>query len=125
VAVAAGLASLDLIDRLDPYDALERVAAELDDQVSDALGRAGIPFTVNRVGSLFSVFFGPGPVTDFRSARGADHRAFARFFHAMLDRGVYLPPSGYEAWFLGTAHGPADVDRTVAGVREASRVVAG
>jgi glutamate-1-semialdehyde 2,1-aminomutase len=125
VAVAAGLAALDLIDRLDPYDALEQAAAGLADRASDALGRAGIPHTVNRVGSLLSVFFGSGPVTDFRSVRGADHRAFARFFHAMLDQGVYLPPSGYEVWFLGTAHGPADVDRTVAAVREATRILAG
>ena len=124
VAVAAGLAVLDLIDRLDPYDALERAAAELGDRVSDALGGAGIAHTVNRVGPLLSVFFGPDPVTDFRSAQGADHRAFAHFFHALLDRGVYLPPSGYEAWFPGTAHGPAEVDRTVAAVREAARVLA-
>ena len=124
VAVAAGLAALELVDREDPYPALERVASDLSEGVSAALADQGVAHTINREGSLFSVFFGPDPVRDYAGARGADHDAFARFFHALLDRGVYLPPSGYEAWFLGTAHGDAEVERTVAAAREAAKEVA-
>ncbi|HKX25709.1 MAG TPA: aminotransferase class III-fold pyridoxal phosphate-dependent enzyme, partial [Actinomycetota bacterium] len=125
VAVAAGLAALDLVDGLRPREALDRTAATLADGVSAALAEAGVAHTVNRVGSLLSVFFGERPVRDYTGAAEADHRTFGRFFHAMLDRGVYLPPSGYEAWFPGTAHGEVEVDRTVTAAREAAKVVAG
>jgi glutamate-1-semialdehyde 2,1-aminomutase len=124
VAVAAGLAALDLIDREDPYPGLEAMAAEVAEGVAAGLAEAGVAHTVGREGSLFSLFFGEGRVRDLRGARAADHRAYAGFFHAMLDREVYLPPSGYEAWFLGTAHGPAEVERTVAAAREAAKEVA-
>ncbi|MGH2677961.1 MAG: hypothetical protein ACRDHB_06330, partial [Actinomycetota bacterium] len=86
---------------------------------------AGVAHTVNRVGVLLSVFFDDRPVRDYTGAAAADHRAYGRFFHAMLDRGVYLPPSGYEAWFLATAHGEAEIDRTVTAARQAAKVVAG
>jgi glutamate-1-semialdehyde 2,1-aminomutase len=125
VAVAAGLAALELVDRLRPHDALERSAATLADGISAALAEAGVAHTVNRVGSLLSVFLGDRPVRDFAGAAAADHRSYGRFFHAMVDRGVYLPPSGYEAWFLGTAHGEAEIERTVMAAREAAKVVAG
>jgi glutamate-1-semialdehyde 2,1-aminomutase len=113
VAVAAGLAALDLIDREDPYDQLAKRAETLVDGLSAAFETAGIPNTINRVESLFSVFFSAERVTDYASARGADHGRFATFFHAMLDGGIYLPPSGYEGWFLGTAHGAEEVERTL------------
>ena len=77
--------------------------------------------TINRVESLFSVFLSEGPVTTFADARAADHGAYARFLHAMLDAGVWLPPSGYEAWFLSTAHTRGDAEETVAAVAEAVR----
>jgi glutamate-1-semialdehyde 2,1-aminomutase len=124
VAVAAGLAALDLVDRDDPYPGLERTANELAEGVSGALAEAGVAHTVNREASLFSVFLGAEGVRDYGGAVAADHRAFARFFHAMLDRGVYLPPSGYEAWFIGAAHGPAEVERTVMAAREAAALQA-
>jgi glutamate-1-semialdehyde 2,1-aminomutase len=72
-----------------------------------------VPVTVNRVGSLFSAFFTDQTVTDYGSAKRADHDRYARFFHGMLDEGVLLPPSGYEGWFLSAAHGDAEVDRIV------------
>jgi glutamate-1-semialdehyde 2,1-aminomutase len=124
VAVAAGLAALELVDREDPYPVLERLAADLSTGLSEALDEAGVAHTVAREASLFSVFFGPDPVRDYAGARAADHDAYGRFFHALLDRGVYLPPSGYEAWFLGTAHGEAEVERTVAAAREAAKLLA-
>jgi glutamate-1-semialdehyde 2,1-aminomutase len=123
VAVAAGLATLDLIDGEDPYPELDRRAEVLAEGIGDALGGAGVPHRVNRSGPLLSVFFGRGPVTDLVGARAADHAAFARFFHAMLDRGIYLPPSGFEAWFPGAAHGDGEIDRTLEAVQAAAALL--
>jgi glutamate-1-semialdehyde 2,1-aminomutase len=109
VAVAAGLAALDLIDREPPYAGLERNA----ERIAAALAALPVPTTVNRSGSLLSVFFGGGPVTDYESAKLADHSRYADLFHGMLQEGVLLPPSGYEGWFLSAAHGDAEVDRIV------------
>ncbi len=72
-----------------------------------------MPATINRSRSLFSVFFTAGPVRNFDEAKAADHDRYARFFHHMLDNGVALPPSGYELWTLGTAHGDAEVAQVV------------
>jgi glutamate-1-semialdehyde 2,1-aminomutase len=123
VAVAAGLAALRLIETEDPYPGLLERAETLADGVSMALAEAGVPATINRVESLFSLFFRRDPVRDYQDARSADHDAFARFFGAMLSRGVNLPPSGYEGWFLGAAHGEAEVERTVEAARQAAREV--
>jgi glutamate-1-semialdehyde 2,1-aminomutase len=124
VAVAAGLAALDLIESEDPYPGLEKSAERLADGLEDALRGQGLAHRINRVGSPFSVFFADGPVRDLVGARAADHQAYGRFFHAMLDRGIALPPSGYEAWFLSTAHGEEEIERTVEAAREAAGEVA-
>jgi glutamate-1-semialdehyde 2,1-aminomutase len=121
VAVAAGLAALDLIQLADPYPQLDATAHALVEGLGTALRQAGLAHTINRAGSLFSVFFGEGLVTDRRSAGAADHAAYARFFQAMLGEGVYLPPSGYEAWFLSTAHDEGSVDRTLEAVEATTR----
>jgi glutamate-1-semialdehyde 2,1-aminomutase len=113
VAVAAGIAALDLADRERPYDALERRAVDLTDGLAERFATAGIPATVNRARSMFSVFFADRPVRNFADAKAADHERYARFFHHMLDRGVYLPPSGYELWSLCTAHDDATTERTL------------
>jgi glutamate-1-semialdehyde 2,1-aminomutase len=105
VAVAAGLAALELIDREDPYPMLEAMAEDLQARLALAFDANGVDATINRAGSLLSVFFSAGPVRNFDDAKAADHDRFARFFHHMLDRGVYLPPSGYELWTLCTAFG--------------------
>jgi glutamate-1-semialdehyde 2,1-aminomutase len=120
VAAAAGLSALRLIDETAPYGGLEQTAVALAEGVSKALADAGVIHSVNRVGSLFSVFFGDGPVRNHRDARLADHEAYGRFFRGMLARGVYLPPSGYEAWFPGTAHGEREIERTVEAARGAA-----
>ena len=117
VAVAAGLAAVGLIEDEPPFGRLEETAERLVDGLGDAL--RDVPHTVNRVGSLFSFFFGESAVIDYASAKRADHRAYAAFFHAMLDAGVYLPPSGYEAWFLSAAHGDTEIDRTLDAARRA------
>jgi glutamate-1-semialdehyde 2,1-aminomutase len=112
LAVAAGLAMLrHLRNHREIYADLERRAARLCAEVP-----AGI--TVNRVGSMFTFFFTPNPVTDWESAKVADTARFGRFFRAMLERGVYLAPSQFEAAFLGAAHSDADIDATIAAAKE-------
>jgi glutamate-1-semialdehyde 2,1-aminomutase len=108
VAVAAGLAALGLIEREDPYAALESMAEDLRAGLAGAFEANGLQATINRAGSLFSVAFSEGPVRNFEDAKGADHDRFARFFHHMLAEGVYLPPSGYEVWTLCTAFGAVE-----------------
>jgi glutamate-1-semialdehyde 2,1-aminomutase len=120
VAVAAGLAALQLIRDEDPYPALEKTATSLVEGIADALGSSGVAHTINRVESLFSVFFTDRPVRNFDEARRADHEAYARFFRALLERGIYLPPSGYEGWFLSVAHGEPEIERTVEAVGNAA-----
>ncbi|MGZ8599119.1 MAG: glutamate-1-semialdehyde 2,1-aminomutase [Actinomycetota bacterium] len=110
VAVAAGIAALDLARSLDPYAALTATADGLAGGLAAGFAARGIAATINRAASMFSVSFSDRPVRDFAGARAADHQRFARFFHHMLERGVWLPPSGYELWTLGTAHGPAEVE---------------
>jgi glutamate-1-semialdehyde 2,1-aminomutase len=113
VAVAAGLAALELARERNPYPQLAKVAGELATGLEEAFEQRGIPATVNRAESMFSVFFTAGPVRNFADARAADHERFARFFHHMLDRVVCLPPSGYEMWTLSTTHGPEEIERTL------------
>lgn len=116
VAVAAGIAALDLARERDPYAALDATADSLIDQLGIAFAAADVPVTINRAGSLFSVFFTQEPVRNLTDAAAADHPRYARFFHHLLDRGVYLPPSGYELWTLGTTHGPDEITRIVEAV---------
>ena len=113
LAVAAGLAMLRHLKRHpEVYDRLETRAAAL-----CASAPAGI--TVNRVGSMFTFFFTDGPVTDYESAKRSDTARFGRFFRAMLERGVYLPPSQFEAAFVSAAHTEDDIRQTIAAAREA------
>jgi glutamate-1-semialdehyde 2,1-aminomutase len=114
VAVAAGIAALDLARELDPYPGLETTAVALVEGLEKAFADRGIPSTINREASMFSVFFTDAEVANFEGARAADHERYARFFHHLLERGVLLPPSGYELWTLGTAHGPAEVEAVLA-----------
>ena len=113
VAVAAGIAALDLAKQLDPYAGLTETASALTGGLARGLAANGSAVTVNRAGSLFSVFFSGGPVRDFDGARAADHERYAKFFHHLLDHGVWLPPSGYELWTLGTEHGPDETQQVL------------
>ena len=121
LAVAAGLAALRTLEAEPPYERLEALAARLCDGLSKAAHEAGAAVAINRVGSLFSVFFSAEPVTDDASALRQRTEEFARFFHAMLRRGIALAPSAFEGWFLGAAHTDADVERTIAAASEAFR----
>ena len=113
VAVAAGIATLDLAERLDPYPDLERTARTLTEGLRSAFAANGIAARIGSAGSLFSVFFTEEPVRDFAGARAADHERYARFFHHLLAGGVALPPSGYELWSLCTEHGDDEVARVM------------
>ena len=113
VAVAAGIATLDLARRFDPYPGLERTAETLATGLGAAFATRPFPVSVGRAGSLLSLFFAEGSVRNFADAKAADHERYARFFHHMLDHGVALPPSGYELWTLGTEHGPDEVGAVI------------
>jgi len=113
VAAAAGIAALDLAEELDPYPSLAATATTLADGLTERFADHGIAATANRAGSLFGVFFSSEPVRDFAGAKAADHERYARLFHHMLDHGVWLPPSGYELWTLGTEHGPNEVEQVL------------
>jgi glutamate-1-semialdehyde 2,1-aminomutase len=112
LAVAAGLATLRAL-REDPdaYPRLERLGARLEAGLRRAADKAGIPVTVNRVGSMLTGFFTDGPVRSYADARRADTARYGRFFHGMLERGVYLAPSQFEAAFVSLAHTPSDLDQ--------------
>jgi len=124
LAMAAGAALLDLLAKPGTYEALDASSARLEEGLRRAARDAGASVTVNRVGSMITVFFCPGPVTDYASAKASDTRRFGRFFHAMLERGVYLPPAQFEAAFVSRAHGEAEIEATVAAAAEAFRVAA-
>src|SRR5439155_16821428 len=121
LAVAAGLAALRALEAEPPYEPLEALAARLCDGLATAAHEAGAAVAINRVGSLFSVFFSAEPVTDDASALRQRTEEFARFFHAMLLRGIALAPRPFEGWFLGAAHTDADIERTIAAASEAFR----
>jgi glutamate-1-semialdehyde 2,1-aminomutase len=112
LATAAGLAALAHLAPSD-YDALGQRVARFAGALAGAIGGAGLPVQVARVGTLSGLFFSATPVRDYDGAKAADHRAYARFFHAMLERGVFLAPSGYEAMFVSLAHTDDDLERTV------------
>ena len=123
-SAAAGLATLRLLDHK-AYDHLDAAAGEVQRLVSQALTTAGVPHRVNAAGNLFSVFFTDRPVRDYEAAKTQDTAAFGRFFHALLDRGIWLPPSAYEAWFVSTKHTQADFDRLAAALPAAAAAARG
>lgn len=126
VAVAAGLATLRLADA-DVYRRIDAAAHVVADATSAALAEAGVPHVVQWAGTLFSVFFGEavaGGVPDYATAVTQDAAAYGRFFHAMLDAGVSLPPSSFEAWFLTAAHDEAALARVVEALPRAARAAA-
>jgi glutamate-1-semialdehyde 2,1-aminomutase len=118
IAMRAGLTTLQLLKRLDPYLRLEQLGKSLAAGLAAGAREAGIPLTVNVFGSMLTPFFTAGPVTDFQSAARSDVTRYAEFFQKMLQRNIYLPPGQYEALFLSTAHGESDLDRTLSAARE-------
>ncbi|MGH2809897.1 MAG: aminotransferase class III-fold pyridoxal phosphate-dependent enzyme, partial [Actinomycetota bacterium] len=124
VAMAAGIATLQALapghsDVADPYVTLETMGARLQEGLVHAAKKTGLPVTVQRVGSMLTVFFTDEEVTNFEKAKRCDTKAFARFFHALLDEGVYWPPSQFECAFLSTAHSEGVVDAVVSAAGKA------
>jgi len=123
LAMAAGLAQVRILSDGDTYAAIDARGEALVRGLRDAIERSGVSAHVDRIGSMWGLFFTREPVVDLATAQTADVEAFAKFFRAMLDRGVYLAPSQFEAAFLSTAHSPADVEATIEAARAALAVL--
>jgi glutamate-1-semialdehyde 2,1-aminomutase len=121
LAMAAGLATLHVLREEPPYDRLDALSARLADGLDRAATDAGVPHVVQRVGSMLTLFFNPGPVHNYEDAKRSDTALFGRFFWEMLARGVYLPCSQFEAAFVSAAHTDDDIDQTLAAAAEALR----
>jgi glutamate-1-semialdehyde 2,1-aminomutase len=115
LAMAAGIAQLKHLrdKKAEIYPRLESLSAKLVEGVAEVAKQKGVALSFNRVGSMFTWFFTPDPVTDWNSASKSDTAAFGRFFRKMLDAGIYLPPSQFEAAFLSAAHTEEDVQKTI------------
>ncbi len=122
VAMQAGLTTVSLLGKR-AYAKLESTSRELEEGLAEASAKAGVPFTVNRVGSMVGAFFIDGPVRSFDDARRTDVKAYAKFFWEMLRSGTYLPPSAFETIFVSIAHTVEDVGETVTSARAAMRKV--
>lgn len=123
LAVAAGQAALDALAREKPYAELDRLGAALEAGMVASARELGVPLQVNRVGSMLTGFFVEDPVTDYASAKRSDAARYARFHRAMLERGIYLAPSQFEAAFVSTAHTSGDLDQTLTAARESLRAL--
>ena len=124
VAVASGRATLSVLRNSSIYDDLEERSAEFERGVRTSAEKHAVPMTLNRVGSMWTIFFTEGPVIDFESANRSNREKFARFFHLMLAEGVYLPPSQLEAAFFSAAHAKKDVQQMVERVDRVMKKVA-
>ena len=113
LAVTAGLTTLRELQRPGTYERLESLASRLADGLTQALARAEVPATLNRVGSMLTGFFTAGPVATLAQVEAADTAAYGRYFHGLLARGVYIAPSQFEAGFVSMGHTESDIDRTV------------
>ena len=119
LAVAAGIACLKGLGEPGAYEKLELTSKKLCDGIEAEAKSAGVPLTLNRVGSMWTAFFTDSPVYDYPSAKKADTAKFGKFFHSLLDDGVYLPPSQFESAFVSLAHGEAEIAHTLEAVRKA------
>ena len=127
LAMSGGMATLEILQEPGTYDALEQLSVRLADGLVKAAADANVPVAVNRVGSMIGLFFvrqAGQAVNNFAEATAGDTKAFARFFHVMLEEGVYIAPSMFEAMFVGTAHTTDVIDRTIAAAAKAFAVVA-
>ena len=113
LAMTAGIATLELLRSKKGYEDLEKKTVYLTENISECAEERGIPFTINRTTGMFTLFFTEGPVRDYHTAKMSDTKRFARFFVEMMEQGIYLPPSQFEAWFLSLAHSQKDLDKTI------------
>ncbi len=113
LAMTAGIATLELLKSKKTYQDLEKKTLYLTEKISECAEERGIPFAINRATGIFTLFFTEGPVKDYRTAKMSDTKRFAQFFIEMMDQGIYLPPSQFEAWFISLAHTQKDLDQTI------------
>jgi glutamate-1-semialdehyde 2,1-aminomutase len=113
LAMTAGLATLDLLKSKKAYQDLEKKTAYLTEAISNSAEEKGTPISMNRAIGMFTLFFTEGPVRDYRTAKTSNTKRFAQFFIEMMEQGIYLPPSQFEAWFLSLAHTQRDLDQTI------------
>ena len=118
IAMTAGLKTLEILSRPGFHEGLEAKTQRLVAGVLDAAAEAGVPMTANQVPGMFGLFFTDQPVSDYAQATRCDLAAFKRFFHGMLDAGIYLAPSAFEAGFISNAHSDADIDQTITTARD-------
>ncbi len=123
LAMTAGIATLDLIKSKKTYQDLTQKATRLSDEISKIARERGLPICVNHTAGMLTVFFTEGPVRDYQSAKTSDTKRFGQFFIEMMNRGIYLPPSQFEAWFISLAHSQKDLDRTVEACNEAFKKI--
>jgi len=123
LAMRAGIAALKQLNKPDLYDEMTQLARRLVFGLRSELADAGIAAHINAIGSLATIFFAPGPVRNYSDAKRSDTKRYARFFREMLDRGIFLAPSQFEATFISTAHTSADIDRTLAAARESLQAI--
>jgi glutamate-1-semialdehyde 2,1-aminomutase len=121
LAMAAGLATLKILEQAEVYRQLDAKGEAYFSGLKAAARDGGVEVTVNRVGSMGTLFFSKGPVTDFAAARACDQERYGKFYRRMLDKGVYLAPSGFEAQFLSTAHGEDMIHKSLVCAGEAFR----
>jgi glutamate-1-semialdehyde 2,1-aminomutase len=119
LAMAAGLAQLRELERINGWKLLEEIGAQFEDRVREVLAESKLETTFHRIGSMFCLFFTRGPIVDLAGAQRSDLKMFARFFHACRERGVYFPPSQFETGFISTAHTADDIERTAQIMRDA------
>lgn len=124
LATAAGIATLKELRDDPPYERLESLGSRLETGLAAAARESGVPYSTARVGSMLTLFFHPGPVTNWTHASRCDTQQFARYFWGLMERGVYMPCSQYEALFISSAHTEADIDLTIAAAKEALHKVA-
>lgn len=118
LAMAAGIETIKILKEERPYGQLAQLAKTLFEGIMDVAKGMGVELTVNYIGSMGTVFFGPGPIESYEDAKRADTERFSMFYRAMRKRGICLPPSQFEAWFLSTAHGPSDIEKTIQAFKE-------
>ena len=113
LAMTAGMVTLELLRSKKVYQDLEKKTSYLTEAISEKAEENGIPITINRGTGMFTLFFTAGPVRDYRTAKTSDTKRFAQFFIEMMEQGIYLPPSQFEAWFISLAHTQKDLDQTI------------
>lgn len=123
IALSAGLETLMILEEENPYPELERLTNLLAEGLIESAKVSGIPFTCNHIGSMITAFFTPDHVTNFSSAKKSDTMLFTKFHKGMLERGIYIPPSRYESWFLSTAHKESQIEKTIRSARQVFSII--